>query len=294
MNRTLLAGAVAALLASWTLAAAQPAALKPAASPVLAPKESERSEAAIVAGMVGELSAPGNVELELRGGREGDPKQWPATFWKRFNATASCTGSIVGPQVALLAAHCIADKGVLSFNSGGVPYKADCFQHPQYQAVPRNMSADYTLCKIRTPVAGVRFERLNKDPARLAVGGTLLLTGFGCTTDSGTGGQDDIFRIGDATIQSLPSGPTDNYIITKGPVALCFGDSGGPAFLVAGSGSRVLVSVNSRVGQADGRLSETSFLSSVSSPQAMDFIATWPGKDLKICGVHAEATGCRP
>lgn len=287
------AGLLLILTMSAEVAAAQPA--DTTSREGLAPREAERTETVVVAGLVGELSPPQELEMELRGGREADPQQWPATFWKRFSPTEACTGSIVGPQVVLLAAHCIADKGLLTFKAGGTPYEADCFRHPQYQAVPRNKSADYALCKVRTVVTGVPFERLNTDPGRLAIGAMLLLTGFGCTTDSGTGGQDDIYRIGDAQIRSLPGGPSDNYLTTKGTVALCFGDSGGPAFLVASNGTRLQVSVNSRVGQdAMGRLTDTSFLSSVSSPQARDFIATWPGKGSKICGVHDDATGCRP
>jgi Trypsin len=260
----------------------------------VSPFETDYAPTEVVAGMIGELSGSDELQVELRGARDEPPNFWPASFYVRFSKDSSCTGSIVGEQVVLMAAHCIAHGGILKFKAADVDYVADCSRHDAYRTIPRNYSADYALCRVRQPVRGVKFERLNIDSSLVSDGTELLLTGFGCTTDAGTGGQDDVYRVGEANVTRGPVGPTDNYFTTEGKAALCFGDSGGPAFLLRPGSTRVQVSVNARVGKTrSGRLSMRSFLSSTSTPDAIAFLKSWSGDTLKICGIHSDARGCR-
>jgi hypothetical protein len=139
-------------------------------------------------------------------------------------------------------------------------------------------------------IPGIPYERINRDPAAFKLHAEILLTGFGCTATDGSGGNDGKYRIGEAKVAELPSG-TNNDIITRGKVALCFGDSGGPAFLYLDRAKkrRVQISVNSR-----GNIVDESHLSSTSTQAALTFFQSWSEKNqVKLCGLHNDATGCR-
>lgn len=247
---------------------------------------------------IGELTLPAELEPELRGGRAADPAQWKASFYTRSGG-GSCTASAVGDRVLLTAAHCVDNGAAVTLRKAGQTYRAVCEHAPQYGAGGANAeTADYALCAIDRSVPDVPAERVNANPQALRVGQEVLLTGFGCTTDAGTGGNDGVYRIGEAKVQRLPTGD-DNDIVVEGDAGLCFGDSGGPAFLVSGNGaSRSQISVNSRVentSPTDVDLGRHSFLSSLSTYAARNFLRDWANRNkLRICGLHSDATTCRP
>jgi hypothetical protein len=136
-------------------------------------------------------------------------------------------------------------------------------------------------------VEGVPFEVVNTEAAKIKLGQALTLTGFGCIQPGGGGGNDGKYRVAEAIVTQLPSGRS-NDIVTERGAALCYGDSGGPAFLVNGE-SRVVVSVNSR-----GDIRTTSYLSSVTTDEAKAFFKSWMDKNAqKVCGISADAPGCR-
>jgi hypothetical protein len=139
-----------------------------------------------------------------------------------------------------------------------------------------------------------RYETVNTDATRIRIGTELLLTGFGCTQDTGTG-SDGNYRIGEATVSALPSG-SNNDMTTSGDVALCYGDSGGGAFLFLDTAQkkRVQVSVNSRIEVLDdGRLGKSSFLSSTSTMASQSFLKRWASANTAdICGVTPSAKNC--
>lgn len=250
---------------------------------------------------VGELSPDHTLDEELRGARKATPSEWPATFYSSFGpnprAPKSCTSSLVGAKVVLTAAHCVADRGQINFEVVGQAYTGVCRRHPAYEAVPRKLSADYALCLVGRPVAGTRFESVLTKPTSLT-GNELLLTGFGCTNADGTGGNDETFRIGEADVKGGPYPPDDNHMRVEGDAVVCFGDSGGPAFLLSQTG-RKMVSVNSLVENAPN--SKRSYLASTFTPDAVNFFRTWqadilratPAADVKICGLDPTAGGCR-
>lgn len=226
-------------------------------------------------------------DIKLIGGREVPLSDWPASVYASMDGS-SCTATVVGEKVLFIAAHCVSNGGTAKFKAGGVSYTARCTHGPDYR---RNDTADYALCAIDNPVSGISFEVLNQVAENVKVGDELLLTGYGCIRRGGGGGNDGKYRIGEAKVQRVGVSP-DNDIVTKGTAALCFGDSGGPAFkyLDAEKKFRVLVSINSR-----GDIATTSYLSSVATAQGKKFIKDWSdGNGLKICGVHADAVGCRP
>ena len=246
---------------------------------------------------IGDLTPPDELQTELRGARIADPRDWPASFYTQ-SAHGSCTASIIGERVLLTAAHCVANGAAVTLRKSGAVYRAACEHSPNYRnGSPDGLTADYALCSLDRPIPGVPAERINGNPTALKVNGELLLTGFGCTSNQGTGGNDGIYRIGETTIVGLPTA-TNNDITTSGGAGLCFGDSGGPAFLVSPGGRRMQVSVNSRVENTSPtgtQLGPRSFLSSLSSRQGSSFLADWSKRNhLRICGLDQQAATCRP
>lgn len=245
---------------------------------------------------IGELTKPDDVDTELRGARVADPAEWQASFYS-LSAGGSCTSSLIGDRVLLTAAHCVANGAAVTLRRNGQQYRALCEHSPGYgSGSAAAVSEDYALCAIDRSVSGVQAERINIDPGRLQVNGPVLLTGFGCTTDQGTGGNDGIYRIGDAKIVSLPAGGNNDATVT-GEAGLCFGDSGGPAFIMGPGSARVQISVNSRVENKSPTgidLGPKSFLSSTSTPKALAFFRDWSNRNkLRICGLDPQASPCR-
>jgi hypothetical protein len=247
----------------------------------------QANEGDLIAYPIGELSASDSAGPTLIGGRPvKNPADWPANFYST-SASGSCTSTLVSETVLLLAAHCVGSGRKVTIEMPGKSYTGTCSHANEYAG---NQTADYALCLMTEAVPVTAYERVNIVPTLLKVGVDLSLTGFGCTTTRGTGGNDGVYRIGEAPIQVLPAG-TNNDIVTKGEVAVCYGDSGGPAYLLlegSEDGSRLQVSINSR-----GNIYNTSYLSSLSTDMAVNFMRAWTeANNAKICGLNADAKGC--
>lgn len=257
-----------------------------------------------ILGVLGITCAVAFGDERLINGAPADKADWPASVYASMG-NSRCTATVVGERALLIAAHCVSNGGTASFKAGDRQYSAKCTHAPDYDRatwdahrtaimlgqVPavevRNSTADWCLCVVSQPVTGISYENVNQDPSRHRTGEELTMTGYGCVRPGGGGGNDGTYRIGQARITQLPSG-SSNDIVTKGGAALCFGDSGGPAFYVQGQ-SRWVVSVNSR-----GNIRDTSYLSSVSTSPARSFFADWASRNgVLICGIHPAAKGCR-
>lgn len=220
----------------------------------------------------------------LIGGQPADPKDWPASVYASANGSR-CSATVIGERTVLIAAHCVGNGGNISFSAGSNGYRAQCTHHPSYR---RNDSADWALCLVDKTVTGIPFENLGVNE-KLQVGQEVRLTGYGCTRPGGGGGNDGIFRIGKATVRSTPNG-TDYDTVTRGGGALCFGDSGGAAYVEKPDGSRSVFGVNSR-----GDIQTTSYLSSVYVDTFRDWATSWSATNgnVRLCGLHSDAIGCR-
>jgi hypothetical protein len=219
----------------------------------------------------------------LIGGAPADRKDWPASF-TTSQGSSRCTGTVIGPQVLQLAAHCVGNGKTASLKSGDTVYTGKCSHHPSYKT---DATADYALCLLDKPIDLPFYEGVIKDFSIVQKGAKVLLAGMGCTQAGGGGGNDDVFRIGETTIDSIPS--INNDIVTKGGAALCFGDSGGSAFMKDAKGVYKIVGINSR-----GDIQTTSYLSAVFTKTANDFYAKFVvDNNAKICGISDSAEKCR-
>jgi V8-like Glu-specific endopeptidase len=222
----------------------------------------------------------------LHGTTVSNPRAYPASFYSRHGKDF-CTSTLVGPKVLFTAAHCVINERLVEINHAGATIRGECTPAPGYNV--SHPSEDWALCLLDKPITDVKYERLNLDASLLKVGDRLRLTGFGCTKSDRSGGNDGVYREGNAPITMLPDARS-NDIVTSGKVAVCFGDSGGPAFAVHRTkGDRVEVSVNSR-----GDIRKLSHLASTSTPAAKKFLTEWSAaKKASICGVPPSASGCR-
>jgi len=218
----------------------------------------------------------------LIGGADANPANYPANFYTNQGGSR-CSGTIIGERVLSSAAHCVDNGGKATLKFRGVSFTGTCTHHPDYK---NNKTADWALCVLDQTIAGFKFEKILTDLSVIKVGSTVELTGYGCTQEGGSGGNDGKFRIGRIKVKRLPSG-NNNDTVTEGDVALCYGDSGGSAYYYANN-DRYMFANNSR-----GDIKRVSYLSSFTG-SFKSWASVWAAqKDVKICGLHADAEGCR-
>lgn len=207
----------------------------------------------------------------LIGGKIVDKTKYPGII--RISAGGGCTAAVVGPNVVLTAAHCVSNGGKISFKHDGKSYLSEgCSHHPGYKS---NQTKDFALCKVAAVKAP--WITVNTDHNLVKVGDKLVLSGYGCTNKGGGGGNDGYLRMGEASVKKVPS--ASNFdIVSTGVAALCFGDSGGPAFK-----GDVLVGVNSR-----GNIEDTSYVSAVHMADG-DYMLPWAkAQGVEICGLNKD------
>ncbi|MCX7361408.1 MAG: trypsin-like serine protease [Alphaproteobacteria bacterium] len=265
----------------------------------------------------------GGVQPQLIGGQVADVSQWPASFAATIVAVNGkkylCTATLIGPRALLTAGHCVTEQGTVTIEHKGKVYTAICTHHPKYDSLwdqdvedgkhpswgqrKNGVSADFSLCHLSESIDDILYETPLINPNQLTTSSKLLMAGYGCKTanmqpsvDPATGKP--IFQIGFATVASLPQGEY-LYIVTGTGALICPGDSGGAAYLLTSSGldavgGRRIVAVNSRVGtDTNKNVIGPSYLSSVATPSASDFIKKWSNDHgAAVCGYN-QASKCR-
>gem|GEM_PF-1792253 len=273
-------------------------------------------------------------EIQLSNGIVVHASDWQALILASIPRTtasgetvATCTGTLVGPNVALIAAHCVdnpfgvAARGArLDVDNRQVPLT--CTIHPAYlerdiQFVSPRGSEDYALCLIDyrgvvpASVKQLRFEVVDAGTA-IGAGTPVLMTGYGCSDIRVVDGElqwdpsDHLLRIGDASIGTAASGSGDSptYMTIRsvnatGP-AVCPGDSGGPLFSGASAAqadvARRVIGVNSAVDKerrADGAYDILSFVAAVGNDTFKSWARQWIARNADeqpiLCGVNRAA-----
>ena len=219
--------------------------------------------------------AIGSIVPTLIGGKPAPKDKYPSTV-RIFSGGGSCTATLIGPKVLLTAAHCVDDGGSVRFDYKGSSVNSKACKH--HDGYSDNTTKDFALCEV--PALTGKWETINTNHKLVSKGDKVTLTGYGCTEPGGEGGNDGILREGGATVTGVPSRNSFDIVTRASAGALCYGDSGGPAFVENGT-SRVLIGVNSR-----GNIKDTSYLSAVHMAD-QGFMKKWADeRGLKICGIQ--------
>lgn len=223
------------------------------------------------------ISGVASAGSRLINGKPVEPGTYKDVVRIRSNGSG-CTATLVGPRVIITAAHCAATGATATFTVNGTEYSARITRAPLYD---QGKDHDVALGLLPSAVTGI-------DPAtvggKAATGVALTLLGYGCINPGGGGGNDGILRIGESVITGF-----SNYdMVSKKPggAALCFGDSGGPAF-VWESGKRLLVGINSK-----GNIQDTNYNANLDRSESKTFLQNWAQQNnVEICGVNKDCSG---
>jgi len=189
---------------------------------------------------------------------------------------SGCSATVVGPEVIITAAHCASNGATSTFTYKGKKYSAKMTRSPLYP------NKDHDIC------VGKLTEPIKSDMATIGgqnvKGKTLTILGYGCTKPGGSG-FDDKLRKGDATIVGF----SQYDAVSSNGSALCYGDSGGPEFLLEG-GVYLLSAINSK-----GNIKTTNYGARLDLKESVDFLKDYASKNkVDICGINKACNGVLP
>jgi hypothetical protein len=182
----------------------------------------------------------GQIFPTLINGRPVDRSDWMEVV--RIG-NRSCTATMVGPKVAVTAAHCGRHNSRTNVEIYQGPNVAGrMFHMPQW----KNRSNWDLAVIVLDDAVDVPFATVALDHV-FRVGQDIDIAGYGCTRPGGGGGNDGILRWGESKVVNVSVGTDVATQWRPNGGALCFGDSGGPMFADGSDvGKRTLVAVNSK------------------------------------------------
>jgi hypothetical protein len=253
----------------------------------------------------------GKAHIQLSGGGPAiNANEWRAVAIAANATGENCTMTLVGPAVALVAAHCV-DAGLLPSATGlgtisasvifkTKTYGLTCEMAPAYRqsdlnptGAPRD-SDDFALCDLSSRTNELDAEVLSIN-IEIIPNSMVQMMGYGCTHLGLSEDNRYTYQAANGTLNMGPEAvetvnvsiypdKSGNYLRTrsknsKDPV-LCYGDSGGPVIVAAPAGpGRRIVAVNSAVGATmeatHANPTFYSYLSPLASPGFRTFMADW-------------------
>ena len=156
----------------------------------------------------------------------------PATVY----LSSGCTGTLVSPKTVLTAKHCLASNIRVYFGT----YANQAGSGTWINTVHRLGHATADIAMLTLASAGPATPiPLNKEDLATKLNTQIRIAGFGVTSENGQ--QSGTKRVGMSTLQSVDGGI---MYATNMPSGTCYGDSGGPNFMMVG-GTEVLIGVTS-------------------------------------------------
>lgn len=299
---------------------------KPIATPTVALASARDEPEPLEFRLAAEVLPGGTVQLA--NGVEVNAADWPTLIMAQVRTSsgklATCTATLVGPNVALMAAHCVdnplSSRPLAAFLVvDGRRLLLQCELHPHYLrraprfTVPRG-SEDYALCLLDdggTRPASLRALSFDVLDSRspLKPGEPVLMTGYGCSQLGVEDGRltykesPGVLRIGDEHIEKVASGApaAPTYLSVRSErglePALCPGDSGGPLFSGVSTTQPNLVrrvrGVNSMVAlerRGDGGYDFVSSIAATGTPLfhawAEDWVKRHESSKAELCGMN--------
>jgi len=173
----------------------------------------------------------------------------------------------------------VDDEELLEFDVQGVTYSATAYPSELFNPDDEENPTDHDMAIL---IADSDILKANPFSVRgkVFIHSQIQIFGYGChnydiTTEQAT--FDGNLRTGYATI----TGFSGYDMISGNGAALCFGDSGGPAFVTNGDGTKSLIGINSK-----GNIMSTNFNSRTDSETSQNFF--WKiinEHDVSICGI---------
>jgi V8-like Glu-specific endopeptidase len=198
---------------------------------------------------------------------------------------AECTGTLISPTVFLTAAHC--DEGTSRVNvtfdasyvyPSGVTYAGTWHADPAFWKAQGNPH-DIAVVVLDSPVAGITPARLPAANSLAGLGKNQKFTsvGYGAqAVSSGKGGKTftytDVRFVSSGTLNSVtPAFLRISQNASHGDGGTCYGDSGGPNFLGAGSSETNIIAATTITGDTACRSTNVDFR--LDTPAARAFLA---------------------
>ncbi|MCK6530331.1 trypsin-like serine protease [Myxococcota bacterium] len=192
------------------------------------------------------------------GGQVVNDNRWPDTAAVYFGNQPGCTGVLVAPDVVLTAGHCAGGISKVKLGVDDYTEPGESIDVAVTEEYPNSWSTyDVSLLILESPssVAPRAIARSCILDRYLADGAEVAIVGYGATNQNGTQYdsklREAITAIDDADCDDLSQGCNRNVSpggeLTAGGdgVDSCFGDSGGPLYLMTKEGP-FLVGITSR------------------------------------------------
>lgn len=222
------------------------------------------------------LSTVSFAQTTVIGGKIVSPAWYPyVPKIKQLNSSYpfTCSASLVGPRVALFAAHCFykdsSGKGLLLFGEKWLPLKV--ILSPLWETKFHDLAVGI----LERPITLWAYSSV--DTPASVVGEELTVMGYGCDEEGAL--PDGQLRKGQFQMQGYFQ-YNSLIMMASGESSTCSGDSGGPTFR---RGSRLQVGVTS------GGAQSVSYLTRLDTEESVEFLrAVTRDYGVLICGINAD------